>query len=231
MKKLFTSLMVLAAAFTASAQNFHVTGVDDATYSDGDIINIGYTEDGRPGTFKWDPELIVHVDKATSAITGRSTYTVTATANEPQVVQFCGINGQCQMLKATETTKSGTYSAGNIIPLEIDIAATKAMLTEPVEVKLTISDGSETMNLTLNFLTSEQSGISAPSVAEKSIKVAGRTLHYTLSGMENLTLYNISGRAVVNRNVNGTGSISLSGLPAGVYVYRLGQETGKVLVH
>lgn len=231
MKKIFTSLMVLAAAFTASAQNFTVTGVDDVTYSDGDVINIGYTAGTRPNTIVWNPELIVHVDKATSALTGKSAFTVSAVADVAGYVQFCGLNGQCQMIGGTTVSKNGSYGAGEIIPLEIDIAASKSVIPEPIEVKLTITDGTQTTNLTLNFLTSEQAGIEAPELAESAVRISGRTLTYNVSSAENLTLFNISGRAVLSRTVSGTGSISLDGLPAGVYVYRMASATGKLLVH
>lgn len=228
MKKIFTSLFLLGAAFAAGAQNFHVTGVNDVTYTDGDVITVGYEVNAR-GSYFWNPELVVHVDKAASSLTGKSTYTVTATADVPFKVQYCGIDGQCQMISSEGVSKSATYSKGDIIPLEIDIASTKTMLTAPVEIKVKISDGVQTQNFTLNFVA-ESAGISAPEVAEAAVKVSGRVLHYNVANAENLALYNISGRAVLNRTISGNGTISLSGLPAGVYVYRLGREAGKVIV-
>lgn len=229
MKKIFTSLMLLGAALTAGAQNFHVTGLDDATYTDGDEITVGYRVNAK-GSYFWNPELVVHVEKAASSLTGKSNFTITATADVPYKVQFCGVDGSCVMLPSDGTSKTATYAKGDIIPLEIDIASTKTMLSQPVKVELKITDGVQTQNYTLNFVPEQQAGISAPEVAAAAVKVTGRVLHYNVAAAENLTLYNISGRAVLSRSVNGNGTISLSGLPAGVYVYRLGHEAGKLLV-
>lgn len=229
MKKLFTSLTLLGAAvFGVSAQNFTVTGLGDATFADGDVVNVGYTPSAIPGRYNWDPELEVHVNHATSAITGKSTFTVSVSANVDGKVQFCGIDGQCQIIGATGVTKSGSYSAGNVIPLIIDIANERQLPAEPYVVNVSVSDGVETVNFTVNF-TSE-AGLATPEVADSRIRVSGRTLHYTVDATDNLTLYNISGRSVISRSVSGTGSINLRGVPAGIYVYRLGTLTGKLLV-
>ncbi len=227
MKKIFTSVICLGAALVASAQNFTVTGFGDTTFNDGDVVNVGYTINER-GRYVWDPELTVNIENATSPF--GSTVTVTAAADTPNIVQFCGIDGQCNMLTETALSKSKTYSAGTDIDLTIDISAKAEIIAEPIAVTLIITDGVQTTNLTVNFLTSEHAGIAAPEVAESALKVYGRTLHFNVESRANLTLYNISGRAMINRNVNHTGSISLEGLPAGVYVYRLGKETGKILV-
>lgn len=221
MKKLFTSLMVLAAALTASAQNFTVTGVDDATYTDGDVITVGPSVP-RPGKFAWNPELIVHMSKA-------GNLTVTAEASVADIVQFCGLDGQCAMLGASGKEKQKWYGAGDICPLEIDISAKNELIAQPVEVKVVITDGEQTMNLTLNFV-SESAGIDAPAAATQSLTVSHRVLNYSVEGAVQLAVYNISGRAVVNRRVSATGSLNLAALPAGVYVYRLGNTTGKFLL-
>lgn len=231
MKKIFTSLMLLATVAVASAQNFTVTGAGEATYADGDVINVGYTEGARPGTYLWDPELSVTVNTAGSLLSNKSTYTVTATANVPEIVQFCGLDGVCNILLDAPVSKSNSYSAGISFPLAIDIAAKREIISSAIEVKVVITDGKETVNLTVNFLPSEhQAGIETPEVADFGITINGRTLSYNVASRANLTLYNISGRAVLNSNVNGNGTLSLDNLPAGVYVYRLGETAGKILV-
>lgn len=231
MKKIFTSVICLGAALVASAQNFVVTGAGDVTYNDGDVINVGYTAGARPGTYVWDPALSVSVVTAVSPLMGgQSTFTVTATADTPSIVQFCGLDGQCTMLSETALTKRQTYGVGDNFSLSLDIASRREIIAAPIKVTLQISDSQQTVNLTINFLTSEQAGISAPEALEPALTISGRTLNYNVDSRTNLTLYNISGRAVLNRNVDNSGTISLDALPAGVYVYRLGEETGKILV-
>ena len=234
MKKIFTSIFCLGAVMASSAQNFTVSGVGGTTYNDGDVANVGYTPSERPGRYDWDPELRVTVENATSMLK-TSTFTVTATANTPNIVQFCGdsandFGGECKMITENPTSHTGTVSVNTTFSLGLDILAASEIITEPICVNLTITDGVQTTNLTINFLTTEQAGISAPTVTEAALKISGRTLTYNVESRTNLTLYNISGRAVINRHVNNAGTISLDGLHSGVYVYRLGEMTGKILV-
>ena len=228
MKKIFTSFICLAAALVASAQNFTVTGIDGVTYNDGDVVNIGYTAGQLPGKHNWDPELKVNVLEATSSLTKRSVFTVTAYADAANIVQFCGLDGNCLMLAGSPVTKSGSYAADQSFFLQIDIL--NKVIANPITASVSITDGEETINLTINFLTTEQASIDAPEVAAPALTLNGHTLTYNVDSPTNLTLYNISGRAVMNRNVNNSGTISLDGFHAGVYVYRLGTLTGKILV-
>lgn len=227
MQKIFTSILLMAAALTAAAQNFTVTTPDGKTHADGDVINVGYEFDGE--YYDWLPELSVNINKATSAITGKSAFTVTATASRPDIVQFCGLTGACDILRPT-VTKSNTYAAGAKFPLSIDIVESPAMIPEAIETKIEITDGVQTIKLTVNF-TTEQAGINAPATAANTVKFIGRTLHYSLESATSITLYNISGRPVISRSLSGTGSLNLSNIPAGVYVYRCGLSTGKVVLH
>lgn len=227
MKKIFTSIICLAAALVASAQNFTVTGIDGVTYADGDVVNIGYTLNER-GRKLWNPELEVTVNKATTSLTHRSVFTVSAYAGVENMVEFCGLDGSCTVLSGIPMSKSNSYAEGESFPLQIEIQ--NKVFTSTVTASVSISDGQETVNLTINFLTTEQAGISAPEAIEPALKVSGHTLTYNVDAPANLTIYNISGRAVLNRTVNNSGTISLDGFHAGVYVYRLGNLTGKILV-
>lgn len=223
MKKILTSLTILAAALAASAQNFTVTTTDDATISNGDVINIGYIDGARPGTYTWDPELIVHIEKAGGL-------TVTANASIASFVQFCGLDGACQMLVSSPFSKSKTYGAGDICPLEIDAINKRDLPAEPIVTNVTVSSGSQTVSFTLNFIGEPKAGIQSATVDPNKISVAHRVLTYNVDSPSQLAVYNISGRAVINRRINSTGSLNLAALPAGVYVYRLGSSTGKFLL-
>lgn len=243
MKKLLTSMMVLAAAFTAAAQDFTVTGLDNATYADGDEVNIGYvTSSFGPGFYDWNPELTVTINQV-SGITGQCNLTVTAELAEDSkqyagnFAQFCSTMTQtgedepsCTPLESTAVTKTGSFALNSRVDLGIE-ALIKALPATPVKVNVTISSSAQTVNLTVNFLLSEQTGIDAPEVSANSVTALGRTVNYNLIAPAQFTLYNISGRAMVNRRLAaGTGSMDLAGLPAGVYVYRCGELTGKLLL-
>lgn len=222
MNKIFTSLLMLGAAFAASAQNFTVNSVDGPV-ANGATLTIGYDYNSEWELYDWDPELTIHANKA-------GTYTVSATASESGVVQFCGFTGQCTILKPS-ASRSGSIAAGQDLAMQLDINGAFELLAKPVSMEVTVTDGSETIKFTVNFVNEDRSaGITAPAKAAGSLRFSARTLNYSLENGATFTLYNISGRQVMSRVLSGTGSVSLTAIPAGVYVYRCGTATGKVII-
>lgn len=226
MNKFFTSLLMLGAVFTVSAQNFTVSSINGQV-ANGSTIKVGYTADYDEEIqftfFNWDPELVLTAQKA-------GNYTVTATASEGQIVQFCGIDGQCKILNPT-VSKSAHLAAQQSIDLQLDIKDGYEKLANEVSMDVTITDGSETLKFTVIFTNDElQGGINSVEANSGAFRFSGRTLNFSLDNPANFTLYNISGRQMMSRALSGTGSVSLSAIPAGVYVYRCGTTTGKVII-
>ncbi len=219
MKLFFTSLVMLCGALMASAQNFTVSSAQGPV-ANGATLSCGYFEDD--GEYIWDPELKLQTLK-------EGTYTITASANVPNLVQFCAISGVCEKLKETPISRSGNFSADRTVLLQLDIDEYE-MISQPVTMDVTVTDGEETVSFTVNFLTTETGGINSVKVAGGSLRFSGRNLSYALDSAESFTLYNISGRQVYNRVLTATGNIHLGNVPAGVYVYRCGNKTGKVIL-
>ncbi len=223
MKKLFTSMLMMAAAMVATAQNFTVTAFNGTkTLKDGDVIECGY-EEGMFGN-TWDPAIDVVCNK-------NLTLTVTANAPAGNRIQFCGLSGNCSMLTGAAETRSNTYTEGTTVPMQLDIM--NGDLDEPVNATLKITDGTETVNITVTFMPEAQEDLaSIGNVAAKGILVSakGRTLNFSADRAADLTLYTISGQAAITRRINGQGSLNLNHLPAGVYIYRAGNKTGKLIL-
>ncbi len=211
--------MMFCGALLASAQNFTVSS-SQGPVANGATINCGYIEDD--GEFIWDPELKLQTNKS-------GTYSVTASASVPDVVKFCGLSEQCEMLTAAPFTRSKEYSAGRTVLIQIDMELYEK-IAQPVVVDVTVTDGDETVSFTVNFLTTETGAINAVKVPSGSLRFSGRNLSYSLNSAEAFTLYNISGRQVYNRVLSTGGNIYLGNIPAGVYVYRCGNQTGKVIL-
>ncbi|MDE6535267.1 MAG: T9SS type A sorting domain-containing protein [Muribaculaceae bacterium] len=224
MKKIFTSLFLMATALVATAQNFTVTAFGGSkTLKDGDVIECGY-EEGLFGN-AWDPAIIVTCNK-------NLTLTVTADAEKPAegAVQFCGLTGQCQRLNGTPETRSNVYNTGDKVPMQLDIV--NGNVVEPVNATLKITDGQETVNITVTFVGEPQEELAISSVSAKGVQISatGRTLRFVADNATDITLYTISGQSAVSRRISGTGSLNLSHLPAGVYIYRAGNKTGKIIL-
>lgn len=224
MKKLFTSLMLLAAAFTASAE-LKITAAGDVTLTHGSELNVGYTLVANGTRMTWDPEVIVTSSTA-------ATLTVSATATTPAMVQFCGLDDKCQVLSSEPVVKSKWYGANDIVPLAIDIARQKNHLSSPITVNVSVTDGTETVNFTLHFVDvpAEEASINGPQSAANALRMSHRTLHYSVDTPTQLAIFNMAGRQIINRRVSTSGSINLASVPAGVYVYRLGRHTGKLII-
>lgn len=222
MKKLFTSMLMMAAAMVATAQNFTVTAFEGTkTLKDGDVIECGY-EEGMFGT-TWDPSIEVLCNK-------NLTLTVTADAPAGYRIQFCGLTGSCAMLTGTPETRSNTYTEGSKVPMQLDIMS--GNLAEPVDATLEITDGTETVHITVTFVPEAQTELAIGNIAAKGINITakGRILNFNADRSVDLTLYTISGQAAISRRINGHGSLNLSHLPAGVYIYRAGNKTGKLIL-
>lgn len=222
MKKIFTSMLLMAAAVVASAQNFTVTAFDGTrTLKDGDVVECGY-EEGLFG-MTWDPAVEVLCNKDL-------TLTVTANAPAGHQIQFCGITGACTMLNGTPEKRSNAYMEGNTVPMQLDILG--GMIVDPVNATLEITDGTETVNITITFRPEEQEelGIAAVAADGVSVAVTGRTLNFNTDSATDLTLYTISGQSAVSRRISGRGTLNLTNLPAGVYIYRAGKKTGKFIL-
>lgn len=223
MKKIFTSMLLMVAAFAASAQNFTVTAFDGTrTLKDGDVIECGY-EESLFGGWDWDPAIEVLCNKSL-------TLSVTANAPAGNKIQFCGITGSCAMLSGTPETRSNTYNEGDKVPMQLDIMS--GNIVYPVDATLKITDGTETVNITITFCPESQEELSIADVAADGVKIAlkGRTLNYNADSATDLTLYTISGQSAISRRISGHGSLSLTNLPAGVYIYRAGKKTGKFIL-
>lgn len=222
MKKIFTSMLLMAVAAVASAQNFTVTAFNGTqTLKDGDVIECGY-EEGMFG-MTWDPAIEVLCNK-------NLTLTVTANAPAGNKIQFCGITGNCAMLSGTPETRSNSYKEGDKVPMRLDI--NPGFIVEPVDATLKITDGTETVNITVTFVAESQEELKIANVAAGGINLSlkGRTLNFNTDSAIDLTLYTISGQSAISRRISGHGSVNLTNLPSGVYIYRAGKKTGKFIL-
>lgn len=218
--------MLMAAAMTAAAQSYTITAFNgEHTISEGEVLEVGY-EPFVLGGYTWDPVLKVQVEAGTTL-----TVSAAADADGDIQAQFCGVLAGCTMLKsaATPEVRTNTYDEAANVPLRIDIARSNVLLSAPMDVAISVSDGTITTSFTVRFTNEEQSGIQQVAV-NRNIRVSGRTIHYSVDSATNITLYTISGQSAISRRISGSGTLSLAGLPAGVYIYRAGKSTGKLVI-
>ncbi|MDE6144919.1 MAG: T9SS type A sorting domain-containing protein, partial [Muribaculaceae bacterium] len=122
------------------------------------------------------------------------------------------------------------YTAGTKVPMQLDIM--NGDIVEPVNATLKITDGTQTVSITVTFVNEEQTEAGIKNVAANGVAVSlqARTLNFSVDTPAEITLYSISGQAAISRRISGQGSLNLSQLPAGVYIYRAGKKTGKLIL-
>ncbi|MDE7388639.1 MAG: T9SS type A sorting domain-containing protein [Muribaculaceae bacterium] len=222
MKKIFTSLLMLTAIASASAEITLQKGADGSVvYHDGDVISVGYTAINAVIS-KWDPELFINSTTPISAEVSVSSPVLN--------VQFCA-GGQCVTSSPTTPAVKTLSLAANVPQaLKIDVMG-KITLEAPIDAKIDVSAFGESVSFTLRFLPTEESaaldGIGADA---NGISFNGRVLSYNVDAPTQLTIFTISGQPALSRSISGHGSMQLDALPGGVYLYRAGNRTGKFVV-
>lgn len=223
MKKIFTSLCILLAGLSAHALDIQIKGFGGAeTYKDGDTVICGITESYGGGMNMYNPELTVYVNTTTTIKS-----TATLLENVTPAPMFCG-GGLCQTLEYNvPVTKTATVTPEEPLDLQLDVLM--GTVEKKTPVSLAVSAGDQVVNLTVVFVPGEHGAINAVE-AKNIISVSGRTLCYSVDTPTDITLYTISGQSAITRSISGTGTLSLQGLPSGVYIYRTAQRTGKIIV-
>lgn len=163
-------------------------------------------------------------------ITGATPMTISVSSDSKD---FTYCTTQCYMLKGPDA--NGKYTHSSTITNSPQDLALDAYFYDPeipaVDKSITfklISDDEE-MTFTVRLNTTG-SAVKEMIHAAKSVTFKGNRLYLNSDNASGYAIYGISGKAVKSGNVQAHGSIDLSSLPAGIYLYKIGKTTGKVIV-
>ncbi len=219
-KHLLLALALLPGALTANAAIDMYMGEQkldiDGTYTFNTIT------DYELGGYKIDPGLYVISSEDTEA-------TITAACTSGQKIQMC-CGGLCTI--GTTVTKEVELQADKKLNLEfeyLDMDLTDSA-NMPKNITTTITVESIKAQSYTIVLNADGSGIAAVVDGDRNVAYADGELVYNVSKPCNLTLCDTNGRIVLDAAVNGNGSMSLANIAKGIYIYRLGQNAGKILV-
>lgn len=234
MKKIVLSAaLITAAAFTANAQELFFTYNGEPLENGASITYDGFTaDDYGMGSgyieYKVDPGIhIVSDDTADVNITVKSNVQV----------NFCA-GGQC--ITGTDLIKEDVELTENV-PQNLELDYVQEVydgsdIDIPV-IELTVTAWYTYDEENVITLKVKMGGFNTPveklTVNGNNVNVVGKTLNYSLDGASNITLFSLSGKTLMNKAVSGNGSINLSNLPSGVYLYRvegLKNKSGKFII-
>lgn len=237
MNKIFTSILALACLGTVDVDALTLSR-NGQPLKDGDVITVGYlVEVPALSLVKWETSILLETNASSIILTG--------TCND---VAHADLFQDCSFGLCKPGPFNNTYDLielkdmGYTSPYYLQIHRGMQSLDAATEVGdltgiLTVADANnedDKVTVTINFLVKPAEEVGAlDNVAANGEYVrleSGNTLSYNLNGNTHIEVYSILGTRMIDRHVSGHGSLSISGLGRGVYIYRAGKLSGKVVV-
>lgn len=235
MKKLFT---LMAAALTAAASAWAAVPEllfkgqpvsPDVTYESGYTVETTVI----PGVMT----IYSYLQDTEMSLRGQVGQKVTVKVISSKEVAFCGMDGRCE--NGTEIDKTVTL-AQDTVPLELHVETQDWFGTSPAEllsdVEVTVkawynaTPGEVATAKVLLTTTPASASIAGVNADLTNVSLVGNVLNYSVAQPSKLEIYGITGALVISQKVAAEGSVSLDSLHPGVYIYSLGQKSGKILV-
>lgn len=221
MKKYLLIAALAAATMTAGAQNVKFYYQGNEVPKDGTIV-FSEVEETPFGDYEIKPDITLKATK-------QATIIVKVVCTTGQAVNLC-FGGECGVASTTVTSRETVIGANQTLSLDYDYASDSEIdyiVSTDVYVIDPISEA--TINkITVTFDPNAHSikGVSA----DEGIAYRNGSLIFNTQETTSFSLYDYCGKKVVESMVNGNGEFNTGDLQHGVYVYRFGGKTGKILV-
>ncbi len=224
MKKLYIMLAGLALATSVQARELNFYLGDKVIENNSELtFNELEVTDGPRGKkiVKMAPELYLGTDTYSSKIA------VTSACTSGESIQLCA-GGACEA--GTSVTKTVTLQQGGKVALEFHYTGTFDSEADfpTVVTDFTAQDGDreETKKSFTLVMNSKNGGVSVIENSNSFLPVKGG-IEYSVATPTRVSLYSIVGLKVLETTIDGSGVLSTSELPAGVYVYTLEGSAAK----
>ncbi len=233
MKKLYSLFAAIICAASLSAQNMAVT-IDGHSIANGSTYEKYYAEEELDDmdVYGLYPKFIL-----TSKVNGNCDATLVS-IDKADDVAFC-FNG-CEFLNAGNNysfTHSGkVVRKGEEYDLGIHVQHDNKWTENYTrELNLTLVQKGETFTCKIILGVDPEKAAGINSVgSKKTVSFANNTLTFNIASAATVSLYSVTGTEVLKKDISTAGSISLSTLPKGVYIYKVNGAsktyTGKVVV-
>lgn len=233
MKKLYSLFAAMVCAASLTAQNMTVT-IDGHTIANGATYEKYYAEEESDDmdVYGLYPKFIL-----TSKVNGNCDATLVS-VDKADDVAFC-FNG-CVFTGAdnnyTVQHSGVAIRKGNEYDLGIHVQHNNKWTENYTrELDLTLTQKGETFTCKIFLGVDPEKAASINGAASKKpVSFANNTLTFNIGAAAAVSLYSVTGSEVLKKDINATGSVSLSTLPKGVYIYKVSGTnktyTGKIVV-
>lgn len=224
MKKLY---LLLACAVSMGAQAANLTFyVGDKTVTPGETIYFTdyQAEEFEPGV--WDIYMNPHLSISSDFFT--NTVSVTAECTSGQTIQMCV--GGCTPGK-TVVKDNLTVQTGAKLALEFEYINSEyeGTAVPDVTTRFKATDGEgDPVEFVLVMGPSGASITTVPAGDYIGATRAGIT--YSLESAKAFSLFSLTGNRVLATTLKGNGVLNTAKITKGVYVYTLGNKTGKIII-
>lgn len=232
MNKIFTSILALGlGAFAANATITVTTVKGNVQVENGGTVTVTRAdyEDKSPV-----PAFSIWEGGASVIVKSDIQLTTKVTCDNSNF-QFCPMP---TCYGATDNG-DGTYSfpdhtlAPNI-DNTLEIHCNYSMVSELPEVistmNVTLEGASEKFSFKVVVNTTEGAGVDGVGANTDKVTFANNTLSYNVASNSAIEIYSITGLKVLHEVISGEGTLSLSKLVPGVYIYRIGKQTKKICI-
>lgn len=220
MKKFSILLACAAMALAANAQavKFYYQGKPVETDK---TLTFGDTE-GDDFGYMFKPEVFL---KASTMATVR----VKAECTTGQNVNLC-FGGQCGKPSTTVESNPTNMMANELYALEYDYVSNDP-INEVIKTNVSVIDDITEEVFSKITIVFDPAYASVNVIeSDKAVSYYDGELIYNVEKAADFALFSTDGKRVISATVQGNGSFSTSSLAKGIYVYRLGNDTGKIIV-
>lgn len=232
MKKIYTLLLLLGGAFATAQAQVHFI-LEGKVLQNGETVEFYAADEGLGLMAETNP--LLHPEKKGLLVqndgTGDAVFSVTVKKQDPSDANltWCGITTECKSMTSRSETRSNTLKPERSLPLQLDGYFTVGEYAT-YKTTVTLMANGESTTINVHFIYDETSGIEA--LAGGSLDYARNTFTYRFDApaTRRLAVYSASGMLVKSLALGQDGTVSLEGLPVGMYVLTVTAEGRKVAV-
>jgi len=228
MKKLYLSICLAVAGLLTMQARELTFYIGETPIADGQSISftdIIVNDNGDYSEVKMAPDLYLGTDIFSNEVN------MTATCTSGQEIQLCA-GGACKKGVTVEKTGlSVSPSAKLALDFEYiaELDAGVAVPTVTATIEAQDGDRAETKKAFTIVMSAKAGSITL--IAERDdLRFTRAGIEYSLDAPADFALYTADGLRVLSTRLSGSGTLVTDGMAEGIYVYTLGNRSGKIYI-